>query len=282
MISTYHAFLEDLYREARGADQKLRAMFDVEFNDLVETPSYHFGAMLPPIFELDQISTILAMASADATFIEKVMEVNEVATAEYVAAVAQLLQKLNLTRVALVTEATDGRQAFILVVRIVNGAPRFGQAYFDPRGGWTMMTEKAAKPMRALFAQEAARFLELLANPTIKHVMAPSSTGMERLTGARRKRGEAAVSDMQIVHLTKRIVIGGTVLNPSEGSHGAKSPHDRAGHWRHSEREISGWEEVQPTTGEYAGMTVWRKWINDTPIKGGKPKATAPQFRVVK
>lgn len=151
-----------------------------------------------------------------------------------------------------------------------------------PVGEWVKFEGDATGMFGPQFVTLAHSCLTLLGSQSIQYVMREPSNGMARLTAARAKRGERPPPDMKTVRLTKTVYVGVNAIHPVKGTHASPEPHDRKGHWRHSEREIPGWEEVQPTTGEYAGMTVWRKWIKDTPINGGKPKGAAPQFRVVK
>lgn len=98
------------------------------------------------------------------------------------------------------------------------------------------------------FAQTDARFLN--ANLTsmsfqtmkghlpVQFDLRDPINGMETFARNRVRRGEAPVGDMKTVHLTKRTVIGGNAIGGRAGSQAKKSPHDRQGHWRHSEREI--------------------------------------------
>jgi len=207
------------------------------------------------------------------------------------AAAADLLRELGLDRAAIVldSEVHAGETSIILLDSTRGDQLGVGVATYgvDDRHGasfknkWLVFEAAGRDPhFTAPIVWLALAALELLAKPEIEYVVRPPSSGMAALRAAREKRGHGTIPDMQTIHLKRRVYIGGVAVGG--GTHASPEPHDRSGHWRHSEREIPGWEEVQPTTGEYAGMTVWRKWIKDTPIKGGKPKNAAPQFRVVK
>ena len=239
------------------------------FELLISHPSYHFGTMLA------RYSDYIAQEWGEPP----------------VQTTIDLMQTLHLTRAAFAfdSEVHVGETSIVMLENVFHDRLGVSVATFgvDDRHGkhfeqkW-MVFENVGPvgnfswPMIWL----ATVALELLAKPEVQYVVREPSSGLAALRSARAKRGEAAIPDMQTIHLKKKIYIGGLAVGG--GTHASPEPHDRAGHWRHSEREIPGWEEITPTTGEYAGMTVWRKWIRDMPVKGGKPKAAAPQFRVVR
>ncbi|MFS0709877.1 hypothetical protein [Brevundimonas phoenicis] len=278
MAKTFHDLVEACYRgqhlvlepdksfEAGSPLRENRENFEV----LISHPSYHFGTMLAGYSD-----HIAAEAWGEPP----------------VQTTIDLMKSLHLERVALVfdSEVHAGETSVVLLESAISerlgvSVATFGMddrhgAHF--KGKWMVFEDigpigNFSWPMIWL----ATVALELLAKPEVQYVVRAASNGMAALRTARAKRGEGTIPDMQVIHLKKKVYIGGVAVGG--GTHASPEPHDRAGHWRHSEREIPGWEEVEPTTGEYAGMTVWRKWIKDTPIKGGKPNGAAPQFRVVK
>nr|WP_315025119.1 hypothetical protein [Brevundimonas diminuta] len=278
MSKTFHDLVDATYRgqhlvvrRDQGFARGLPLRTNPEaFEHLIAHPSYHFG-------------TLLAAYSDWINSFEHVEPPVDEAV--------RLMTQLGLDRAAIVldSEVYGGETSIIMVENTTGGFLGVSAASFgnDDRHGretcgkWIVFDDigwnpKVTGPMIWLVA---AAF-EMLARPEVEYIVRQPSNGMSALRSARDKRGDPSIPDMQTIHLKKRIYIGGVAIGG--GTHASPEPHDRSGHWRHSEREIPGWEEVQPTTGEYAGMTVWRKWIKDTPIKGGKPKNAAPQFRVVR
>lgn len=278
MGKTFHDLVEACYRghhlvlDANKTFEDGAPLRDnrENFEVLISHPSYHFGTMLAGYS--DYISAEAWGEPPVQTTID-------------------LLRSLHLERVALVfdSEVHRGETSIVLLEGSISDRLGVWVATYgmDDRHGahfknkWMVFEDVGpigtfSWPMIWL----ATVALEMLSKPEVQYVVREPSSGVAALRTARSKRGETAVPDMQTIHLKKRIYIGGIAVGG--GTHASPEPHDRAGHWRHSEREIPGWEEIEPTTGEYAGMTVWRKWIKDMPVKGGKGKAAAAQFRVVK
>lgn len=278
MAKTFHDLVEACYRGQHlvlGVNKSYEEGAPLrdhreDFEKLISHPSYHFGTMLAAYSDRIDVD-VWGSPPLETT--------------------SGLMTELGLTRAAIVLESMlyPGETSIILLevtkagelgvgVATMGQDNRHGAAF---NGKWIVfeaagLDAKFSAPMIWL----AAAALELLAKPEVQYIVREPSNGLAALRKAREKRGEATIPDMHVIHLKKKVYIGGVAVGG--GTHASPQPHDRSGHWRHSEREIPGWEEVQPTTGEYAGMTVWRKWIKDTPIKGGKPKDAAPQFRVVK
>jgi hypothetical protein len=293
MNKTYHDFIEAAYR---GHIRILSHQKDVEhtaiplredramLNELVTMPSYHFGKLLAHY--ADGVSKEWG---------EPPVEL-----------IVKYLNQLNLSRAAIVFESdVHPDDTYIVMVGLTDEGMAAGINLYSGDGtftggrpGWAQFDKDSAdSPAASPFVWIAAVGLELLANPTIQHVMTEPGAGLAKLSDAREKRGERAVEPMKVIRLTKRVYINGRAVDPVRtGTSGhEQSPHDRRGHYRHSKRAIPGWDgPIVETTGEWTGVSCYRRWIDDVQIKGGLPKEgpgrghpkaaqpKAPQFRVVK
>lgn len=284
-MKTYHDMVDAVYRgqgyNFHGPGVVIRAPALREqpkyLEPLVTCPSYHFGNMLSQLADAphDDVQQPLAYIILGHMF------------------------ELGLERVAIVYDTAKEPATFVVTFEIIEGGrlrvsicchDRTGRLSVEPNR-WIAFTTPYSESKKAWpMIWVAAIGLEMLAHPSVQFVLRDPSNGMETFAKNRVRRGEAPIGDMKIVHLTKRIVIGGNAIGGRAGSHAKKSPHDRQGHWRHSEREIIGWEEVKPESGQYAGVVMWRKWIDTFAVNGGKrvrkPRHitdnAAPQFKVVR
>lgn len=287
MARTYHDFLEAAYHgdyrvmdPATGRYTKRGIPYKNDregMASLAENPSYHFGG-------LQDIGAALDLKYAP----QDCPDTRE--GDGLVAKVNDLLDTLRLNNVGLVYDDLETGSTIIIITCFDFFMNDYMVARHTPGDGWVLLDGNWITSNSFVFMRFAERSLEMLANPSVHFVMRDPNRAMETFSKNRVRRGEEPVADMKIVHLTKRIVIGGTTYGGHGGSQSEKSPHDRQGHWRHSEREIAGWEKVKPERGQYAGITMWRKWIDAFPVKGGKVARqsgqfadnAAPQFRVVR
>lgn len=207
------------------------------------------------------------------------------------------LDKLGLDNVALIFEGPPGGSTIAIITCFEWCTTNYLVAVKPDNGGWMMLDGQQITAASNAFMGIAERALSMLANPAVEYIMRQPSSGMSTFSKNRERKGEEAVADMQIVHLTKRIYVGGHTIYPDRDHHTGREhcPHDRRGHYRHSKRAIAGWEgPVVETSGEWAGVTCYRRWIDDVKIKGGTPEQgpgrghpkaaqpKAPQYRVLK
>lgn len=283
-MKSYHDFLEAAYHagyqvldQATGRMKRGLAYKNdrAGMAGLAEKTSYHFG-------HLQDVSAALNLQN-------KITDHADAPEGEHLfSKVNEHLDVLGLDNVALVYEDRANEITVVVITCFDFMMSYFMVAVHAPASGWVMIDGASLTRNSGVFMRLVAESLEMLANPSVQFVMRDPTKGMETFSKNRVRRGEEPVADMKIVHLTKRIYIGGKAIGGHAGSHAEKSPHDRKGHWRHSERQIVGWEEVKPKSGQYAGVTMWRKWINTFAVNGGARKRhqiadnAAPQFKVVR
>lgn len=95
--------------------------------------------------------------------------------------------------------------------------------------------------------------------------------------------------------LANHVYVNGLPFGGERGSHASPKPHDRQGHYRTRATPAPGWEgPIVPSSGEFKGMTRYRRWFDKTTVMGGAPghgpgrghpkaaQPKAPQFRVVR
>lgn len=249
-------------------------------NRFVTMPSYHFGSLLGGVVE--QMADVIKLAPAET--------------------IAKHMDALGRDRLAIVFDIVEGEQTCIVEFDRESGSLTTYLALYDVEGGisgragsWVAFPRKYVETVGARLIWVGSVGLELLANPKVEHVMTLSPTGVAKMSQSRVKRGECGVQAMTVIHLTKKVYVGGRAIYPrAEATGGERSPHDRSGHYRHSKRHIAGWEgPLTETSGEWVGVTCYRRWIDDVKVKGGAaksapdrghPKAAQPkatQFRVV-
>lgn len=288
MNKTYHEMIEAAYfgRVRNYHGHGLSVAIAPLRNDpcrlsrFVTMPSYHFGTLLGDIVE--QTGDISGPVPVDV--VEKHMKA------------------LGHDRLAIVFDIAKGEETVIVEFDRVTGTVITYLALFDVKGtlsgkpgSWLAFPKRYVETAGIKLVWLASIGLELLANPKVEHVMAHSPTGVAKMSQSRVQRGESGVQAMTVVHLTKKVYVGGRAIYPAgQATGGERSPHDRSGHYRHSKRRIAGWEgPLTETSGEWAGVTCYRRWIDDVKVKGGAaesapgrghPKAAQPkatQFRVV-
>ncbi|KJV37678.1 hypothetical protein [Brevundimonas sp. KM4] len=292
MNKTYHEMIEAVYRgqgynfHGPGWVEKIAPLRHQPqyLEPLVTCASYHFGKLL--------------MDGAAEFFPEDASQLQS----PPVSSILMNLTKIGQQRAAIVFDMRES--TCIVTFNDVNGTLNVAICFYDATGQlsvepnrWIAFTGEFARSFAAWgVIGIAASGLELLANTNVQHIMAASPSGVAKFSAARVKRGERAVEPMKVIHLTKKVYVGGRAIYPRGESTGAgHSPHDRSGHYRHSKRRIAGWEgPVLETSGEWAGVTCYRRWIDDTKVKGGAPEEKpgrghpkaalpkAPQYRVVK
>lgn len=249
-------------------------------NRFVTMPSYHFGSLLGGVFE--QMTGVIGLVPE--------------------ATIAEHMDALGRDRLAIVFDIAEGEQTWIVEFDRESGPLKTYLALYDVEGGisgragsWVAFSRKYVETVGARLIWVGSVGLEMLANPKIEHLMAQSPTGVAKMSQSRVQRGESGVQAMTVIHLTKKVYVGGRAIYPrGEAACGERSPHDRSGHYRHSKRRIAGWEgPLTETTGEWAGVTCYRRWIDDVKVKGGAAKSTpgrghpkaaqpkATQYRVV-
>lgn len=289
MNKTYHEMIEAVYR---GGAYNFHGLGRVEkiaplrhqpkyLDPLVTCPSYHFGQMLAHLG--DEFP-----AGIGEPPVENILH---------------YLARIEQQRAAIVYDTVKDSGTWIVTFNDIGGTLAVAICCYDGTGKlsvepdrWVSFTYKFAQSRAAWgIVWVAAVGLELLANPNVQHVMAEPPSGVAKFSAARIKRGDSPVSPMKLIHLTKKVYVGGRAIYPrGESTGGERSPHDRSGHYRHSKRRIAGWDgPLTETSGEWAGVTCYRRWIDDVKVKGGAaksapgrghPKAAQPkatQYRVV-
>lgn len=289
---TYHEMIEAVYRgqgynfHGPGWVEKIAPLRHQRqhLEALVTCPSYHFGKLL-----MDGAAEFFPK---DATQLQP----------PPVSSILSNLNTIGHRRAAIVFDMRES--TCIVTFNNVGGTLNVAICLYDATGQlsvepnrWIAFTGEFASSFAAWgIIGIAASGLEMLANPLVKLIMAKPASGLAKFSAARLKRGESAVEPMKVIHLTKKVYVGGRAIYPRGEPTGAgHAPHNRAGHYRHSKRRITGWEgPVLETSGEWAGVTCYRRWIDDIKVKGGAPvcgpgrghpSATlpkAPQYRVVK
>src|SRR5690606_31317424 len=119
---------------------------------------------------------------------------------------------------ALVYDTEKHPSTVVVTFNDVGGALAVAICCYDQTGKlsvepnrWLAFTDAFAQSKASWgFIWVAAVGLEMLANPSVQFVMRDPNRAMETFSKNRVRRGEEPVADMKIVHLTKRIVIGGT------------------------------------------------------------------------
>nr|WP_314524520.1 hypothetical protein [uncultured Brevundimonas sp.] len=205
------------------------------------------------------------------------------------------LDTLGLDNVALVFEGPPGGTTIAVITCFEWFMTNYLVAVWQESHGWMMLDGGHITGASNVFMGMAEKALSLLANPAVEYVMRQPSSGMATMSKNRERKGEEPVADMQIVHLTKRIYVNGLPLGGERGSHASPKPHDRQGHYRTRATPAPGWEgPFVPSSGEFKGMTRYRRWFDKTTVMGGAPghgpgrghpkaaQPKAPQFRVVK
>lgn len=284
---TYHDSVEAAYKGNAYNYHGLRSSVRVPplrnqpayLDPLVSVPSYHFGLLLSEEFDSPSVAS------------------------PPVAAITADMEGLGLDKVAVVFDSRTTGNTYIVTFRLTEGRPlAIACSIFDVSGGisgrpevWISFPGNWVQSNSAsAMICAAAAGLKALASPSIEYAMAQSPDGVQKMAEGRKRRGEALVAPMQTVHLTNRIYIGGRAIQPN-GSGVERSPHDRRGHWRHSLREHPGWEgPMVPMSGEWQGVTCYRRWINTVEVHGGareralhlanaeSARPVAPQYRVVR
>lgn len=306
MDATYHDFLEaayfgrykvfdhagNQYGKTGIPYRNDRAAMD----SLTEKPSFHFGRDITlalvnqvGVFEkpMDMIGNLLAPHAslhADTDEGERLTEL-----------VNEHLDALGFDNVALVFEGPLGGTTIAIITCFDWTGPNYLVAVWQEGTGWMMLDGGQITAASNAFMGMAEKALSLLANPTVEYVMRQPSSGMATMSKNRERKGEEPVADMQTVHLTKRIYVNGLPLGGERGSHASPKPHNRQGHYRTRATPAPGWEgPFVPSSGEFKGMTRYRRWFDKTTVMGGAPEhgpgrghpkaaqPKAPQFRVVK
>lgn len=292
MNRTYHDFLEAAYfgryrvrvpgskivkpgLHYRNSPESMAA--------LTAKPSYHFGPIIDvlPLLNVDWPPSLSNHADTDEA-------------SELVSKVNAHLDKLGHDNVALVFDGDETTNTIVIMTDFEFIYSNFTVAIHFP-DGWLMLDGQHLTQNAVCYLRVMEQALRLLAHPAVHYVMRQPSPGMITMSKNRERRGEEAVADMQIVHLTKRIYIDGRPVGGERGSHASPKPHDRQGHYRTRATPAPGWVgPFVPSSGEFKGMTRYRRWFDETTVMGGAsqqgpgrghPKAAqpkAPQFRVVR
>ena len=307
MDATYHDFLEAAYFGRYSVFDRARKQYDkpgipyrndrTGMDSLTEKPSYHFSrditlalanrVMEPGGGSIDLLGNLMsphASLHADTERGDRLAGL-----------VNEHLDTLGLDNVALVFEGPPGGTTIAVITCFEWGMANYLVAVWQEKNGWVMLDGGHITGASNAFMGMAEMALSLLANPAVQYIMRQPSNGMATMSKNRVRKGEEPVADMQIVHLTKRIYVNGLPLGGERGSHASPEPHNRRGHYRTRATPAPGWEgPFIPATGEFKGMTRYRRWFEETAVLGGKaaqgpgrghPKAAqpkAPQYRVVK
>ena len=288
MNKTYHDMIEEAYFgrvrnfHGYGVSVQIGALRNdpQRLTRLVTMPSYHFGTLLSDMAE----------QLGDAT---KPVPLH---------IVAKHMDDLDCDRLAVVFDIAFSEDTCIVEFDRESGVLKTDLCLYDAKGNlsgkagcWLTFLQHFVAKEGAPLVWAASVGLELLANPMIEFAMAKSPDGVAKMSAGRIKRGDRAVEPMKVIRLTKKVYLGGCAIYPRGApSGGERSPHDRSGHYRHSNRAHPGWEgPLIETSGEWKGVICYRRWIEDTQVKGGavgeepglgNPNAaptTAQQFRVV-
>lgn len=293
MNKTYHDFLEAAYfgrYRVRVPGTKivkpgLHYRNDPEsMANLTAKPSYHFGPIIDvlPLLNVDWPPSQGNHAdSAEAT--------------ELASKVNKHLDALGHDNVALVFDGNGTSNTIIIMTHFEFIYSNFTVAV-HLADGWLMLDGEHLTANAVCYLRVMERALALLANPAVQYVMRQPSPGMATMSKNLERKGEEPVADMKIVHLTKRIYLDGQPVGGQSGSHASPKPHDREGHYRTRATALPGWEgPFIPSSGDFKGMTRYRRWFDKTTVMGGAPEQrhpgrghpkgalpNAPQFRVVK
>lgn len=297
MEYTYAHFYEQAYF-GRACTEEVDALGNVRLRRIppqrgqmarYAIPSFHFGNLLAPfIDDFEQHKDFIMECAANAS---------------------KNLATLGASGAAILTENEAADQSHLFAM-LSNGADKtdIAVAIIEqhdetpyPKGVWVFPAANGAygKLNSSIAVAVASVGLHLLANPDVVAVMRfedqAQPPGMKSTNAGRIKRGETPIPPMRTIHLTKRVYVDGRPVGGERGSHASPEPHDRKGHYRHSKRAIPGWQgPVVESTGEWAGVECYRRWIDDVKINGGAPKPgpghrhpktaqpNAPQYRVVK